>query len=90
MTVQHLVCFCRVDLNAFKDVLQPLFWGIRLPGFFCEVKSPSLEAILQSKEQQKLLEKYGLDASFSELKDLISIWKDLESLRRKDGLEIYR
>jgi len=43
------------------------------------VKSPPLEAILHSKEQQKLHEKYGLDTSFSELKDLISIWKDLET-----------
>lgn len=64
-----------------KDGLQPTF-GVS--GYLaCEVKSPSLEAILQSKEQQKLHEKYGLDASFSELKDLISIWKDLESLRSR-------
>lgn len=64
-----------------KDGLQPTF-GVS--GYLAgEVKSPSLEAILQSKEQQKLHEKYGLDTSFSELKDLVSIWKDLESLRSR-------
>jgi len=43
------------------------------------VKCPTLAALLDTKEQRKLLEKYGLDASLSDLKDVTYIWRNFET-----------
>jgi len=43
------------------------------------VKCPTLAALLGAKEQRKLLEKYGLDASLSDLKEVTYIWKNFET-----------
>jgi hypothetical protein len=45
-----------------------------------QVKCPTLAALLDTKEQRKLLEKYGLDASLSDLKDVTYIWRNFENL----------
>ena len=45
-----------------------------------QVKCPTLAALLGAKEQRKLLEKYGLDASLSDLKDVTDIWRNFEKL----------
>ena len=39
-----------------------------------------LAALLNNKEQRKLLEKYGLDASLSDLKEVTYIWRNFENL----------
>ena len=45
-----------------------------------QVKCPTLAALLEAKEQRKLLETYGLDASLSDLKEVTYIWRNFENL----------